>query len=200
MIKHIKHIFAEFEHGIDKWDEPRERLFEGNMVKGRPTRGFGDASFEYAGKLYEPEPWSHEIKLIKIAAEKIASKQFKRDIEFTFCLCGYYSDQGEGIPHHTDTVPKLKDVVFSVSFGAPRVFEWSTYEYIIKDHTNTSDSYLKNSPWKSYSNPPMGTSWYLLEHGDAIMFDGHSQMTSTHAIPELIGAGERINLTFRSGL
>ena len=33
MIKHIKHIFAEFEHGIDKWDDPRERMFEGTMVQ-----------------------------------------------------------------------------------------------------------------------------------------------------------------------
>ena len=197
MIKHIKDIFSEFEHGIDKWDKPRERMFEGTMVKGRPTRGFGDASFDYAGKLYEPEPWSHELKLIKTAAEKIASKEFKRDLEFTFCLCGYYSDQGEGIPHHSDTVPTLDDVVFSISFGSPRVFEWTTYSSHIKEHTNTSDTDLHISP---RSNPPMGTSWYLLEHGDAIMFNGISQMNSTHAIPELLGAGERVNLTFRSGL
>ena len=197
MIKHIKHIFAEFEHGIDKWDDPRERMFEGTMVKGRPTRGFGDASFDYAGKLYKPEPWNNKIELIKTAAEQIASKEFKRDIEFTFCLCGYYSDQGEGIPHHSDTVPTLDDVVFSISFGAPRVFEWTTYSAHIKQDTNTSDTDLHISP---RSNPPMGTSWYLLEHGDAIMFNGISQMNSTHAIPELLGAGERINLTFRSGL
>ena len=197
MIKHIKHIFSEFEHGIDRWDEPRERMFEGVMVQGRPTRGFGDSSFEYAGKLYEPEPWTNEIEIIKTAAEQIASKEFRKDIKFTFCLCGYYSDQGEGIPHHSDTVPTLDDVVFSISFGAPRVFEWTTYAHHIKDDTNTSDTYIDIT---SRSNKPMGTSLYLLEHGDAIMFNGSSQMTSTHAIPELLGAGERINLTFRSGI
>jgi len=196
MIKHIKHIFAEFEHGIDKWDDPRERMFEGTMVKGRPTRGFGDSTFNYAGKLYEPEPWTHKMQLIKVAAEDVASRVFDKEIKFTFCLCGFYPDD-KGIPHHSDTVPTLDDVVVSLSFGAPRVFEWTTYSSHIKEHTNTSDTDLHISP---RSNPPMGTSWYLLEHGDAIMFNGSSQMNSTHAIPELLGAGERINLTFRSGL
>jgi len=32
------------------------------------------------------------------------------------------------------------------------------------------------------------------------MFDGHSQMKATHAVPDLVGAEERVNLTFRSGL
>ena len=41
---------------------------------------------------------------------------------------------------------------------------------------------------------------YILEHGDVLIFDGHSQMKSTHAVPDMIGAGERINLTFRTGV
>jgi hypothetical protein len=32
------------------------------------------------------------------------------------------------------------------------------------------------------------------------MFDGYSQMKATHAVPDLVGAEERVNLTFRSGL
>jgi len=192
MIKHIKHIFAEFEHGIDKWDDPRERMFEGNMVKGRPTRGFGDSTFNYTGKVYEPEPWSHEIKLIKIAAEAVASKVFDKEIKFTFCLCGFYPDD-KGIPHHSDTIPTLDDVVVSLSFGAPRVFAWRTYQNNIKRHTNTSDVDFKENFIKDEK-------LYLLEHGDVIMFDGYSQMKSTHAVPDLVGAEERVNLTFRSGL
>ena len=192
MIKHIKHIFAEFEHGIDKWDDPRERMFEGTMVKGRPTRGFGDSTFNYAGKVYEPEPWSHEIKLIKIAAEAVASKVFDKEIKFTFCLCGFYPDD-KGIPHHSDTIPTLDDVVVSLSFGAPRVFAWRTYQNNIKRHTNTSDVDFKENFIKDEK-------LYLLDHGDVIMFDGHSQMKATHAVPDLVGAEERVNLTFRSGL
>ena len=41
---------------------------------------------------------------------------------------------------------------------------------------------------------------YILEDGDVLIFDGHNQMKSTHAVPDLETAGERINLTFRSGL
>jgi alkylated DNA repair dioxygenase AlkB len=192
MIKHIKHIFAEFEHGIDKWDDPRERVFEGTMVKGRPTRGFGDSTFNYAGKLYEPEPWTHKMQLIKVAAEDVASRVFDKEIKFTFCLCGFYPDD-KGIPHHSDTVPTLDDVVVSLSFGAPRVFAWRTYQNNIKRHTNTSDVDFKENFIKDEK-------LYLLEHGDVIMFDGHSQMKATHAVPDLVGAEERVNLTFRSGL
>jgi alkylated DNA repair dioxygenase AlkB len=192
VIKHIKHIFAEFEHGIDKWDDPRERMFEGTMVKGRPTRGFGDSTFNYAGKLYEPEPWTHKMQLIKVAAEDVASKVFDKEIKFTFCLCGFYPDD-KGIPHHSDTVPTLDDVVVSLSFGAPRVFAWRTYQNNIKRHTNTSDVDFKENFIKDEK-------LYLLEHGDVIMFDGYSQMKATHAVPDLVGAEERVNLTFRSGL
>jgi len=192
MIKHIKHIFAEFEHGIDKWDDPRERMFEGTMVKGRPTRGFGDSTFNYAGKLYEPEPWTYKMQLIKVAAEDVASRVFDKEIKFTFCLCGFYPDD-KGIPHHSDTVPTLDDVVVSLSFGAPRVFAWRTYQNNIKRNTNTSDVDFKENFIKDEK-------LYLLEHGDVIMFDGYSQMKSTHAVPDLVGAEERVNLTFRSGL
>jgi len=192
VIKHIKHIFAEFEHGIDKWDDPRERMFEGTMVKGRPTRGFGDSTFNYAGKVYEPEPWTHKMQLIKVAAENVASRVFDKEIKFTFCLCGFYPDD-KGIPHHSDTVPTLDDVVVSLSFGAPRVFAWRTYQNNIKRHTNTSDVDFKENFIKDEK-------LYLLEHGDVIMFDGYSQMKSTHAVPDLVGAEERVNLTFRSGL
>tara|TARA_R110002050_G_scaffold12682_1_gene41495 strand:+ start:65 stop:643 length:579 start_codon:yes stop_codon:yes gene_type:complete len=192
MIKHIKHIFSEFEHGIDKWDDPRERMFEGTMVKGRPTRGFGDSTFNYAGKLYEPEPWTNKMQLIKVAAEDVASKVFNKEIKFTFCLCGFYPDD-KGIPHHSDTVPTLDDIVVSLSFGAPRVFAWRTYQNNIKQHTNTSDVDLKENFIKDEK-------LYLLDHGDVIMFDGYSQMKATHAVPDLVGAEERVNLTFRSGL
>ena len=193
MIKHIKHIFAEFEHGIDKWDDPRERMFEGTMVKGRPTRGFGDSTFNYAGKLYEPEPWTHKMQLIKVAAEDVASRVFNKEIKFTFCLCGFYPDD-KGIPHHSDTVPTLDDVVVSLSFGAPRVFTWRHYQNDIKKKTNTSEIET------NIENFVVGEDTYILEHGDVLIFDGYSQMKSTHAVPDMVAAEERINLTFRTGV
>ena len=194
MIFYRKSLFASFEHKIDKWDAPRERLFDGAMVKGRPTRGFGDASFNYAGKLYEPEPWTHPMGLIKYAAENVASRYFKRDIVFNFCLCGFYGLDGKGIPHHSDTVPTLEDVVVSISFGGPRVFVQRTYQNPIKKQPNTSEIDT------TAENFIVDEKHYILEHGDVIMFDGHNQMYSTHAVSDLELAQERVNLTFRSGI
>ena len=98
-----------------------------------------------------------------------------------------------GIPHHSDTVPTLEDIVVSISFGGPRVFAWRTYQNVIKKHTNTSDIFFE----ENFLNEE---TFYILEHGDVLIFDGHSQMKSTHAVPDLPLAEERINLTFRSGL
>jgi len=39
-----------------------------------------------------------------------------------------------------------------------------------------------------------------MRDGDVFIFDGASQMTATHSVPQIRGVGERINLTFRTGL
>jgi hypothetical protein len=90
--------------------------------------------------------------------------------------------------------------VFSISLGAARVLEWNQYHYFIKKKTNTSKI---NIIWPStprYEGSYLTKERYIMEHGQAILFDGHSQMTSTHAVPPVLNSGERINLTFRSGL
>ena len=196
---YCKGLFKDFEHKIDKWDAPRERLFDGAMVKGRPSRGFGSTSFNYAGKLYEPEPWTTSVELIKTAAEDVAAMYFLEPVEFNFCLCGYYGKDGKGIPHHSDTVPTVDDIVVSISFGGPRIFVHRTYENPIKKHSNTSEISIKD-PYHLSENFLVKETHYLLEHGDVIMFDGQDQMYSTHAVSDLEFAKERVNLTFRSGL
>lgn len=192
-IHYLKGAFSYFQPEFDRWDEPVVRKTKNGMVYGRPSRGFGDAPFEYAGKYMEPEPWTHKMKLIKERAEALASDIYNKEVKFTFCLCGYYGDNGVGIPHHSDTVPTLEDIVVSISFGGPRVFAWRTYQNVIKKHTNTSDIFFE----ENFLNEE---TFYILEHGDVLIFDGHSQMKSTHAVPDLPLAEERINLTFRSGL
>ena len=196
---YCKGLFKDFEHKIDKWDAPRERMFDGAMVKGRPSRGFGEASFDYAGKLYEPEPWTFEIELIKTAAEQLATMYFKRPVEFNFCLCGYYGKDGKGIPHHSDTVPTVDDIVVSISFGGPRIFVQRTYQNPIKKHSNTSEITITN-PFRLKENFLIEEKHYLLEQGDIIMFDGENQMYSTHAVSDIEFGKERVNLTFRSGI
>jgi alkylated DNA repair dioxygenase AlkB len=175
-------------------------------VQGRPTRGFGDNSFEYAGKLMNPEPWDNYLDggtyMIdyKSKAEEIASNVLERDVKFTFCLCGLYLSGKDSVPHHSDTVPMLDDIVLSLSFGAARVFEWIQYSYNIKKKTNTSHINVSGKYDTGSDRWTQNTERYILSHGDAILFDGESQMTSTHAVPEVINVGERINLTFRTGL
>lgn len=193
MVKHFPEICSLLDPNITEWDDPTERYFNGKIVKGRPTRGFGEAEFNYAGRVYKPEPWSKEILDIKQAAENIAYLSLHKQIEFNFCLCGYYSERGEGIPHHSDTVPTEDDVVVSISFGDTRVFEWIEYSKKIKSSTNTSEIDVRYKDKKD-------TRLYLLKHGDVLIFDGKSQLTSTHAIPDVIGGKERINITFRSGI
>tara|TARA_R110000851_G_scaffold254_3_gene905 strand:+ start:244 stop:825 length:582 start_codon:yes stop_codon:yes gene_type:complete len=188
-----KKVFQGDNPNIVAWDEPTVRKFDGETVYGRPTKGYGTSEFDYAGKLYKPEPWTVQMKYIKTKAEDWASEIMNRPIEFTFCLCGLYETGDDSIPHHSDTVPTLDDVVLGISFGGTRVLEWNNYLKDIKKDTNTSEVYIP------FQHKP-DTDQFLLEEGDVYMFDGHSQMKSTHSIPPLIGCQKRTSLTFRSGL
>jgi len=181
---------------IRRWDEPEIREFDGEEVEGRPTRAFGTSEFTYAGKVYKPEPWATrwEVEDLKNYLERWLK------VEFTFCLCGLYENSWDNIPHHSDTIPTLDDIVVGVSFGAPRILEWLTYRGDIKAETNTSKThFIKYAEEIADYWEPTKTS-YLLEDGDVYVFDGHSQMCSTHAIPPLVGTGSRYSLTFRTGI
>ena len=115
-------------------------------------------------------------------------------MKFTFCLCGLYQNGSVSIPHHSDTVPTLDDIVVSISFGSTRLFEWYEYDQDIKDRSDTSETCVKKIE-------PVEIRRFLLEDGDVFIFDGNSQMRSTHAVPPIEqSSGERVNLTFRTGL
>ena len=133
------------------------------------------------------------METIKKQTELLVYEKLGKIVRFTFCLCGLYKTGDQSIPHHSDTVPTLDDLVVSISFGAPRVFQWREYKQNIKESTNTCETNTKYVNKKS-------DSLYLLEDGDVIIFDGHSQMKPTHSVPQVIGTEERINLTFRTGL
>ena len=127
-----------------------------------------------------------------MATELLVYKELEKVVRFNFCLCGLYEDGDSTIPHHSDTVPTLDDIVLSVSFGAPRLINFREYQYNVKKHTNTSDTKTPSKWVKEYN--------YIMEDGDAILFDGHSQMKTTHSVPPIEKAGRRISLTFRTGL
>ena len=192
MMKVIKKALVDYQPVITEWDEPVIREFDGKKVIGRPTKAYGTKSFEYAGKLYKPEPWSISMNILKMATQLLIYKELNKIVRFNFCLCGLYKTGETGIPHHSDTVPTENDLVVGVSFGAARSMEWNQYDTYIKDHTNTSEI-DKKMKWALQKT-------YLLNDGDVYIFDGESQMNSTHAIPPMENVGERINLTFRTGL
>ena len=195
MIDFKKGYFKNENPIITDWDKPNIREFNGDKVLGRKTAGYG-GTFTYAGKEYKGRAWSdnHRIFRIKTLTEHMLLQEYDLRVDFSFCLCGYYGTDGKGIPHHSDTVPTLDDLVVSISFGAPRVFTWRYYQNEIKKKTDTSEIETK------IENFVVGEDTYILEHGDVLIFDGHSHMKSTHAVPDIVGAEERINLTFRTGI
>jgi len=180
---------------FDRWDEPVIRTREdGTEVKGRPSRGFGDFSFTYAGKHMEPEAWDALawMPAMKTLVEQVTHDVIGKEVSYDFCLAGFYPDGNTGIMHHSDTVPTTEDIVCSISFGAPRLFVQRQYESAIKTFSDTSDIVTDGI---NYTDD-----FFMLESGDVIFFDGESQMTSTHDVPALHGVGPRINLTFRTGM
>ena len=181
---------------IRDWDEPEIRDFDGEEIEGRPTRAFGTSEFTYAGKVYKPEPWENEWGVEDL--KKYLEQWLK--VEFTFCLCGLYEHSWDTIPHHSDTVPTLDDIVVGVSFGAPRILEWMQYRSDIKKETNTSKThFIKYDESIEDRFKPVRIN-YLLEDGDVYVFNGHSQMNTTNSIPALEGTGARVSLTFRTGI
>ena len=193
MIKFFKGAFGGDCRLIVEWEVPVNRIYDGKKIKGRYTQAYGDSDFNYAGRLYKPKPWNEHIKTFKIKAEKLVLKELGRHVEFNFLLCGYYAEDGVGIPHHSDTVPTLDDLVVSISFWSPRIFQWQEYRRHIKKETSTSMINTHYIAKKELTN-------YLMEDGDAFIFDGHSQMKATHSVLDVVGGGQRVNLTFRTGI
>ena len=194
-MKVIKKALVDYQPVITEWDEPVIREFDGKKIVGRPTKAYGTKSFEYAGRLYEPEPWSISMNILKMAAQVLVFKEINKVVKFNFCLCGYYKDGSVSIPHHSDTVPTLNDIVVSISFGTNRIFKLETYLHPIKEKVDTSELLEGYEKHLNYRKS------YLLQHGDVMIFDGHSQMKSTHAIERNDKIKEsRMNLTFRTGL
>lgn len=152
---------------VTRWDPKTQR-----ELIGRPSQGYGDAPFAYAGKHMDPLPWeaNQVINSIKLELERFTGE------EFYFCLCGLYENNQISIPHHKDEINDDDDIIASVSFGASRIFE-------VK-HLNADGL------------PPVQ---YLLNDGDLIIMDGASQRVTSHAVPALeTPCGERVNLTFRT--
>ena len=151
----------------NRWDPKHER-----MISGRPTQGYGDAPFSYAGKTINPLPWANNSKVSELKArlEKFLN------VEFYFVLVGLYEDNTVGIPMHHDEIEHDDDIIVSLSFGDTRVFEMQP-------------TTAGNVPVKRY----------LLEEGDLVIMTGKNQRLAQHAVPPMeTPCSSRVNLTFRT--
>ena len=141
------------------------------MIKGRPSQGYGEAAFSYAGKTINPLPWEANDKVTEL---KDRLERFL-GVSFYFCLCGLYEDHTVGIPMHHDEIEHDDDVIVSLSFGATRIFEMKEC--------------LDTVPVKRF----------VLQEGDLVIMTGHNQRIAQHAVPsQETPCGPRVNLTFRT--
>lgn len=95
-----------------------------------------------------------------------------RKYDFNFCFCNYYVNGEHSIAFHSDSEPKLRFPIASVSFGAARKFKFRSKT---KGLTET----------------------VVLEDGSLLLMDEESQKNYLHGIDKEKNAGPRINLTFR---
>ena len=150
----------------NRWDPRHER-----MIRGRPSQGYGEAAFSYAGKTINPLPWESNDKVNEL--RKRLEKFLGYD--FYFCLAGLYEDNTIGIPMHHDEIEHDDDVIVSLSFGATRIFE-------MKECYDTAQ--MKR---------------FVLEEGDLVIMTGHNQRIAQHGVPATeTPCGPRVNLTFRT--
>ena len=188
-----KHIVKGLRPNINQWNNPDVGVNDnGETIIGRPSVGYGDATeFNYAGKTLDAQPWTEDMLRLKDELEWQKAELLGCDKPFTFALCGWYPHP-TGIPWHSDTVPTEEDWIACCSFGGSRTFGWREYLDPIKTESNSSKTLTGTIPFTEEV--------YLLEDGDCFFFNGKSQMTSTHNVPDLLGTSPRINVTFRTGL
>lgn len=156
-----------------EWKQEPIRIFGKMVLQPRFTSFYGNEniSYSYSGITMHATPWSAQLLKIKEVVEK------KCKIEFNACLLNYYRDGKDSMGWHRDNEKNLGDypVIASVSFGAPRIFQFRNYKEKI--------------PIISIE----------LTHGSLLIMRGDTQHLWEHRLPKTVLSPQpRINLTFRS--
>jgi len=155
----------EFDPPVTRLDPKTNR-----MLVGRPTKGFGDSDFAYAGKVLKCAPWSTSSAVSKL--KEVVEHKFNVHVEYV--LIGYYEDGSTGIPFHFDEMKSDQDLIINLSFGDPRLFrvKWEESQEIDN---------------------------YIVKNGEVLVFDGEANKLMQHDVPSLKGiSGKRYSLTFRT--
>jgi alkylated DNA repair dioxygenase AlkB len=144
-------------------------VVDGVPIIGRPTKGFGDVDFAYAGKDLVSEPWesNETVNDIRLKLESMLG------CKFAHCLAGLYEDETVSIPFHRDEIQGVGDLIVSVSLGATR-------DFLVR------------------VNETQRVNKIILVHGDVVVMDYDSQQESEHCVPLGVMQGPRINLTYRT--
>jgi alkylated DNA repair dioxygenase AlkB len=172
MFRHIKNTFRDVPVPSFDYDQGVNRVVDGREIIGRPSIGFGDVDFTYAGKCLKSNPWDSHETVLKMK-EKLEAML---DISFAHCLIGLYLDETVSIPFHKDEIQGPEDLIVSVSMGATR-------DFLIRDNETGDIRKL------------------ILVHGDVVVMDYDSQQKTQHAVPPgkfTPRRRQRVNLTFRS--
>jgi len=158
-------------HEIE-WKQEPIRLFGKQVLQPRLTGLYGnpEVPYGYSGIEMKANYWTDFLLEIKETIEKVALTNF------THALLNYYRDGMDSMGWHRDNekVLGVNPTIASVSFGAPRKFQFRLY----------ADKSQKRE--------------IILENGSLLLMIGETQHYWEHQLPKTkIVKGERINLTFR---
>ncbi|GAB3912687.1 alpha-ketoglutarate-dependent dioxygenase AlkB family protein [Mucilaginibacter boryungensis] len=154
------------------WKQTIQKMWEKEYLTPRLTAWYGDAGTDYSisGKISNPNPWTHELLMLKDRVEQVAG------IRFNSVLLNYYRDGNDSVAWHSDRESVLgkNPIIASVSFGQVRSFD-------IRNKADHSEHYSVR-----------------LEHGSFLLMKAGLQENWEHRIaksPKPMKA--RVNLTFR---
>lgn len=137
----------------------------------RLTVNYGERSYDYAGLVFTPLPWT------PLLAELRALVEGPAEATFNALIVQLYRDGRDGVNWHADDSPGLgaDPVIASLSFGA-------TWRFRVRDRQTRA--------------PALDLE---LHAGDLLIMRGDLQHTHQHRVPrEPEVTAPRINLTFRT--
>lgn len=135
----------------------------------RQTANYGEKSYDYSGMEFRPEPWTDLLRELKELVEAASG------VKFNALILQHYRDGFDGVNWHADDSPAVgpNPTIASLSLGATRTFALKSKDF-------PADRLLLD-----------------LEDGDLLIMRGDLQHSYLHKVPKQLGAGPRINLTFR---
>lgn len=155
-----------------EWKQEPITIYGRTVMQPRLTAWYGDPGkiYSYSGITMQPRAWTPALLKIKQRIETVSP------VVFNSALLNLYRDQHDSMGWHRDNEKELgiNPVIGSVSFGAPRTFQFRHY----------NDKSLRQS--------------LELTHGSLLLMKGETQHHWEHSLPKRSREmGVRVNVTFR---